>query len=268
MLPSAEENEKQLNNTTGSGEGFLYRYRDLEGKHADWVREIIQESKIYFASSKGFNDPFDCHVRFSSDISKADFKSHAEKLLIERGVPRQKRREILQTPRSIAEFVSNMERGVQDQIDRIGVLSLSATHENILMWSHYAFGHRGVCLQFQISAGSPSFAPALPVRYAPDLPVPNVFFRAEESLDRYMAMLFTKAADWAYEKEWRLANARLGPGHRRFLEHELVGVILGANIAPAHREAVLTWVKSRTAPLTIYQAHQHPRRYALSFSAL
>ncbi len=266
MLPSAEENERQLSDLDGPGEGFLYRYRNLVDDHATWVREIIQESILYFSSPKNFNDPFDCRARFSSDISKTEFKSKARDLLIERRIPRKQRRKILRTPRSPKVFASNIAQGMQTEIDRMGVLSLSATHENILMWSHYTCGHRGVCLQFKVTAASPFFAPALPVQYSEELPIPTLFGIDHE--ERVKAILFTKAADWRYEREWRLLYAESGPGHRNFPPSLLSGVILGANISPADRQMITDWAKLKKDPFAMYQAERHPEKYSLIFQEL
>ena len=88
MLPTAEENDRQLRDES-LGSGFLYRYRDLEGPRAEWVRQIVVDSQIYFASPADFNDPFDCRVRFRTDGPTEELRDNLEKLLCERGSPRE-----------------------------------------------------------------------------------------------------------------------------------------------------------------------------------
>jgi hypothetical protein len=151
MLPIADENDCALRDEAGTSEGYLYRYRDLVGDRAEWVRQILVESTLYFASPASFNDPFDCKARFRRDLSLREFRTKANDLLAAHGVPRGERRKMLQARRSPEEFVLKVAQGLQEKVDAVGVLSLSSTHENILMWSHYACGHRGVCLQFRVT---------------------------------------------------------------------------------------------------------------------
>jgi len=52
------------------------------------------------------------------------------------------------------------------------------------------------------------------------------------------ALILTKASDWAYEDEWRVIDHETGPGLKAFPEELLVGVILGARMAPDDRRYV------------------------------
>ena len=84
-----------------------------------------------------------------------------------------------------------------------GVACFSEDVDNILMWAHYADGHRGFCLEFDTK--DETFSKAHPVVYSNLLPALNmadVFIR--NSRNNLMAIYTTKAASWAYEKEWRL----------------------------------------------------------------
>jgi len=77
-----------------------------------------------------------------------------------------------------------------------------------LMWSHYANGHTGVCVEFtvrdrnQLTGG---FLP-VPVRYEPTAPVLRPYAGI---LDEQIEAVFTtKALCWQYEKEWRTFPTR------------------------------------------------------------
>ena len=259
-------NDGALRDTRGTGEGFLYRYRDLVGKRAEWVRQILIESKLYFASPADFNDPFDCKARYRTDISPEHFQDRANALMRERGMPRKERRRALRSTVPIRQFASNVAEGFQKEIDRIGVLSLSSTHENILLWSHYACGHRGVCLQFRVSVDLPFLGGALDVHYSHEMPTPTLF--GEDPYDRVKAILLTKAIDWKYEREWRVIQPDSRPGPRSFHPSLLSGLILGANISPQNRDMVLSWVEQRRDPLSVYTAERDPEHFSLVFRSL
>jgi hypothetical protein len=80
-----------------------------------------------------------------------------------------------------------------DEHKRIGVISLSQAPDNLLMWSHYAHGHNGVCVGLVFNE-SESPKPR-PIDYRSLIPFVN-----ESEPDSY---LFVKSSDWAYEKEYR-----------------------------------------------------------------
>lgn len=266
MLPLADENERALRDEAGTGEGYLYRYRDLVGERAAWVRQIIVEAELYFASPASFNDPFDCKARFRGDIPPEEFEAKANALMRDRGMSRRERRKALRSAPAPVDLAVRVATGLQREVDLVGVLSLSSSHENILMWSHYAFGHRGVCLQFRVSTDPDFLAGALPVAYSAELAIPTLFGR--DHWERVEALLLTKAADWSYEREWRVLDPHAGPGLRRFPANLLTGLILGSNMSASDRHAVIDWVRSSKSPLEIYQAERHPDRYALQFEKI
>jgi hypothetical protein len=86
--------------------------------------------------------------------------------------------------------------------------SFSETHDNELMWAHYASNYSGICLEYQYDMLSEKFgdtpqAELLPIEYSRKL------FRVEEALlfdDPQTAreILRQKKSSWSYEKEWRL----------------------------------------------------------------
>src|SRR3972149_3744990 len=69
--------------------GFPYRYRDLVGPRSEWIKQIVVDSQVYFASPADFNDPFDCRVRFRTDGSLDALRQNLNQLLRERGYSRE-----------------------------------------------------------------------------------------------------------------------------------------------------------------------------------
>jgi Protein of unknown function (DUF2971) len=92
----------------------------------------------------------------------------------------------------------------------IGVLCLMnlAKHESssdeILSWSHYAGGHRGVAIGFRVRKELPAnlFSYAHEVQYYDVKPVVDVLNK--ERFTGHGAL--AKASCWKYEKEWRLLS--------------------------------------------------------------
>ena len=118
-----------------------------------------------------------------------------------------------------------MSQGFHDAASSLGILCLSNTNSNILLWSHYAANHTGVCLGFAATNYTPFFGSAQKVKYSRAYPAIDVTSEDHEELAE--SLLLTKSEDWQYEKEWRIFDFQ-GSGVRTFSEHCLREVILGA----------------------------------------
>jgi hypothetical protein len=216
-----------------------------------------------------FNDPFDCRPRFSSHATKAQHRAYMLRNLRNK-MPdigaQQLRREVKELLKSrdqvLPRIVEDASRDLNKKLDQeIGIFCLSARPDHILMWSHYADAHTGLCLRFDAGPDSP-LRNARPVRYASEYAVCDfVTSSHEESID---AMIYTKAKEWAYEEEWRIHTiSPVGPGVQKISPQILTGVILGARISDADRKAVLSWVRTRQIPCEIMQAHLAEHEYRI-----
>jgi hypothetical protein len=154
---------------------FLYKYRSLAGKpERKRVHEIIgkrawpwgrRKSEIYYPKPEQINDPFDCRMppikssspRFArSRIAATRARTDSERVdnwhkFEESRVRSDAELEELNRPLSAdeeREFKEIFSSEVKAKLKTTGVLSLSAIDDNVLMWSHYADSHKGICLKF------------------------------------------------------------------------------------------------------------------------
>jgi len=146
--------------------------------------------------------------------------------------------------------------------ESIGIFCLSACKDNLLMWSHYADGHRGICLEFSTSQDQLFGCRLDPVVYK-ELH-PELFVTDNVNLEWTRRYLTTKARDWSYEREWRIINCP--PGARTAPHEELSGVILGCSIPASDRQEVLEWARARPVPIQVYQAGREEGAFRLRFS--
>jgi len=245
----------------------LYRYRHLQGDHREWTKKIITDSVIYFASPLSFNDPFDCKVHYQSSLSPKQLKLKYSELIkkkqphLNRKLRREKAVADLASL-SPAKFLAQMEIGMQDAANNIGVLSLSATNRNILLWSHYAAGHSGLCLKFQIADNNSFLEFTQPVTYSPEYPKIDILDSSPE--EQVRAFLRTKAIDWEYEEEWRIIDVKKGPGYKTVPHEMLSEIIFGAKMHPKDKEAIIEWVKKREPPIQLSQASLSNDQYTLT----
>jgi hypothetical protein len=244
---------------------YLYRYRHLHGEHREWTRKILTDSIVHFANPSSFNDPFDCKIHYRSSFSMQELqRQHVSR--IKRRITtlnrKQRRERVVTDIKSVKpeKFITDFTNSLQKSINKVGVLSLSATDQNILLWSHYAAGHTGLCLKFAATNHTPFFGCAQPVIYSDAYPNLSIVSSAAENVD---AFLLTKACDWRYEQEYRIIDFTNGAGNRRFASELCVAVIFGARMAQADKEEVIEWTKSRKSCIELFEASIVPGAFSL-----
>lgn len=239
---------------------ILYRYRSLAGNGMDRLREIISQNQMYFSNPSAFNDPFDCRPVFSLQGTAREQEAYFHGVYsrqapyLDRAARRAEVRRVLKSadkspvrPEAIRNFADFYYANISG---RVGLLCLTEAPDDILMWSHYAASHTGVCLGFATDRSS--FSTALRVRYELARPVVNpIKQNADEMLE--MALL-TKAKHWEYEREWRVIRYRAGAGLYQHDPSELVEVIIGCQIGQEAADIVEEMVASHPSKPRLLRA--------------
>jgi hypothetical protein len=104
----------------------LFKYHALNEN----TFSAIEESYIYHSDVTRFNDPFDCSARLISKFYKKNTY-----------------------PKYPGDVVNKL-------LGHIGVACFSKTNRSILMWSHYAKDHTGICIEynsFELNWNSPKY---------------------------------------------------------------------------------------------------------------
>ena len=157
-----------------------------------------------------------------------------------------------------------------------GVLSLTNSPENLLMWAHYANSHNGFVLQLDESHeffGTKSIDGVefglTKVEYSDSRPV--LSHRSIKS----PTVLYRKSPEWTYENEWRLVRP-LGDAHKTIdakpypialfeIPFDAIkGVIIG--VAVSHEERVKIFELLGTSErkhITIFQTRLCDENYQL-----
>src|SRR5438270_10833196 len=101
---------------------YLYKYRSLSGESFRYTQSILTRNIVYLASVAAFNDPFEGHFK------------------------------LVMPPETLIEQRQNEAWANQQANSRVrneaAVLSLTERRDGVLMWSHYADHHRGICIEF------------------------------------------------------------------------------------------------------------------------
>lgn len=119
------------------------------------------------------------------------------------------------TPRNIKKKYNNRidSEKYQKYLDFSGVISLTETKDNLLMWSHYAKEHTGVVVEFQINELEPYSLFNMNPYLTEDRFFSKVHYRKTRHYDdtddlfssenMSMHYFFSKSDEWIYEKEFR-----------------------------------------------------------------
>jgi len=261
--------------TTSSIE-HLYKFRSLATPELrQRVKPIFSNAEIHFSRRKHFNDPFDCLPTVSTDFTKAELFAYLEDLsaiekpALDARIRTQLNRESTNdffNGKRRDEIIGNLRRRIETTADEPGIFSMAREVDHVLMWSHYADSHRGICLRFKATDTTPFFGLAQKVEYQADRPALNLVCDPPDVI--FKKALLTKADFWGYENEYRILDPFKGPGVQTFPHELLDGVYLGANIEPEDRSLVRQWVKDHASQAEVYEASFHPDMFALKFERI
>jgi len=240
----------------------LYKYRSLSllGENYERTKGILTDNKIYFPTYTEFNDPFDCNLHVSHIVAPEALRRKFRQLNPD------KSESDIDAMVAAASSTSELEKrrkdirsGIHDAQKNLGILTMSARRDHIVMWSHYADSHRGICLEFAVSDSMLFGCSLTPIIYQKEYPKLNVC--DEMTLPWAKEYLSIKSYDWSYEEEWRIIYRE--HGFHGFPSNELTGVILGARISQENRQMVLACLSARQYPVRVYDAREKENEFGL-----
>lgn len=174
---------------------ILYKYYPVE----PWLPKLFTGASIKFSSRTTFNDPLDSHPAYRID-SGQDGRKSVKDALIREGMKGPKLiRELNRVLRRTAEAKSFGPLLGNSTLDQVGILCLTESWENALLWAHYSRSHTGICIGFDTRMDV--FRLARPISYSKKAPV--ITRPYDESDEMVRKAFFCKDECWGYEKEWR-----------------------------------------------------------------
>ncbi len=252
----------------------LYKYRPID----EWTIKGLKEKTIHFKCPAEYNDPFDCRLNLIIDGTDEQWESYRQRMGISL--------DELNSYKANRKITSGNSGKYYKEIHRHSLLTIriscfSEVSDNILMWSHYADSHKGICLMFETikfdtiqymvfnkedlqynsSNLPPDHSGIIRVRYAEKLP--EAYNHLEYDKDKIAPFLMTKSIDWAYEKEWRmmLPKEALKTENPRYLDNQLKGIIFGLSCSDENKNLVKDIVSGQG--VNFYQATAIKNEYKL-----
>jgi len=260
------------------GHRFLYHWARF---CAERLRALLRDRQIYCSNPALLNDPWDCKPHFNTEIlsDPAERQKYAEwaVALCQRKSPmppyaqEQMRKTLLHDPDAAAKLTNQLSAEMISSIaDQYRVYCMGLDPKNLLMWSHYADSHRGICLGFSLC--NEIFCTALRCEYSAAFPTLPLYDDSDEAT---LLALLAKSDVWRYENEYRLvvqkeATAWPDPqllkldGHfLKFPQGALVSIITGCQ---ADHNQIQDLVHSVEPGVRVRRATRVPNRFEIAIS--
>lgn len=273
------------------------------------AKAVLSSSKLRWSTPTLFNDPFDIQFDLHIDVDRESVKSQVLDLqwnafysdepppvgnkfgevisLVRQKFPKLSREEFNrefgeafdESFEVLNRILPQTQKKIRDEMAVSKVLCLSDIKDNILMWSHYADEHKGLVLKFgPIPELDSAWGKAQPVQYTKNMPR----FFTEEFLAKMSSgqvsidtrkvidcLVYSKAIDWAYEKEWRIYAGRGWSTEIYedvpFDPQELLAVYFGCKMPDDDCHNFATLVAQRYPHAKIIQAQKAEREFELVF---
>lgn len=196
---------------------------------------------LWFSDPQDFNDPYDCNLLFDTDNNAREIRDFItrEKLrklrvgdakLLQNNTDELVNR-FLRNPNGLRKALHAISKRF---IDNYGICCFSEDPYELLLWSHYADKHRGVCIKFDINQDLDFFRFPLKVDYPANYPLFNYIRASLNPSPSQMTIQFffaTKPYNYRYETEVRIIkeNATSTPhrGAIKFRKEALIEVVFG-----------------------------------------
>ena len=239
---------------------------------ADGLIRLLENKSIRFTQPEFLNDPYECHVTLDTNARQklvSDFYAY----LIEKEPSKEKchlqERAEANEP-SLVEMALKQFRTLRSEL---GVLSLTESPMNLLMWAHYGDEHRGAVVEIDIqhhslfkpSKDDTEFSGFFAVNYSAEkiAGIPN----RETVIDS----LLTKSTDWQYENEWRFIRTTNLLRHAKDQIYVadidpavIKQVIFGARFPDELLESAATKLKSETFKhVEVNKAVMNPHKFGM-----
>lgn len=248
----------------------LFKYEAIN----EFSLRNLKNASLFFKAPKDFNDPYDCSLCEASFVFDDNDRVNLFNHFIQSGMLGNVAliNSINEIPVQWVGRVDATIRGcipdIEDnQLNKKGCTCFSENNNHILMWSHYANAHKGMCLEFDTSFDP--FNKAFPVSYSPDFPQINpvkVILSPDDDmiLEESVKPLLTKYECWRYEAEWRLFHKEPRKVYGYPVE-ALKAVYFGTAVDVADIEIVCLILQGQCRDIKFFRGRKGTQRYEITF---
>lgn len=209
---------------------LIYKYTPHNKCHK---YDIIKHKELWFANIDSLNDPLDSNLAYRQKYNPDEIKEYWENFIADKPAFKSLD-EVLSKWGDNESFTREQTRIFEYIKSKIGVLCMSKTPKNILMWAHYANRHQGIVYGFDADLFGFSKTNNLTdfpyiINYPCDRKYEILSYTKDrqERIEQFKKSLTTKAIDWAYEEEVRFIDLKKSSFARKFNPNCLKSIIFG-----------------------------------------
>ena len=165
----------------------IYKYRSCD--NLNHIQEILRDGEFYFADWRELNDPMEGYFKYYN-----------------------------------ADHSSDELRKIVQSKDNYGISCFSLTNDEILLWSHYANNHKGLCIEIDTDFERSEDVSLEVIKYQNTIPWVK---RDDGRLRTGKEILSSKIYKWNYEQEIR---AFCEGKHTKHKVGRITKIILGIRV--------------------------------------
>lgn len=250
---------------------MVYKYRDWKN---DFHRKILLHQEIFIPSPRKFNDPFDCRIPIAYHLLKDDEKLAKEYFnqAVDRHFPEYSKEKHDQEVVKLLdegrykneEFIkSQNQKWIETMHDRLGVFSVTAVNDNVLMWAHYSNNHQGFCVGFDSAMLFRYLGGGGEIHYVEEFPT---ILPTEDFTTQQRMQINTKASYWDYEIEYRLTKMNCANEIITIPKEIITKVILGYKIPESDEKDILKLISIELPHVKIFKTK--PKELGFEFDLI
>lgn len=228
---------------------YFYKYRSIKR-----AIEFLNNSSIYFSNYKDFNDPFESACKWKLDFTPKEYFDAFQRMGKDFFASATKAEEIRL---GYIDGKDLLKRSTDKILNGFAYFCMAEKPDNILMWSHYADSHKGVCFKFDLLQDLNTFCNTVPVDY-------NAEYLEFDTLNgNPYAIITRKSPDWAYEHEHRTIKVNVH-GLHVIKKDVLVEIIFGCRTSDDDKTRIRDLVRNNGFNrISFSEAVVNPEAYKL-----
>ncbi|MBB5439173.1 hypothetical protein HDC92_002860 [Pedobacter sp. AK017] len=188
----------------------------------DGLEYVLKTNTFKFTHPGEFNDPFDCNEKMIDVVISPQIE---KQFILEAGAKHGLPRKEIRKHFNKIGGNSHYHKILKEKKKDFKVSCFSEISDDVLMWSHYADKHKGMCIGFDLNLICPDYV-LYPVNYIDE--VQKIDGMANTPYVFYYWATF-KAARWSYEREIR-AVSKNGKSIIVYPKDAVREVIFGCNV--------------------------------------
>lgn len=233
----------------------------------NYALDCITNQKLWMSSPKQFNDPFDCVVNVdyeheALEISRSILEFFVGETEACKMLNSHLGKEALKKSYEVLRAgMSNFDRQTEQSIYVSCFSEIDNVH-SLRMWAHYANNHKGVCVEYDFTDVNKACAfGCIPVMYTNNYSLQRDYIR--DGVSRLLSLVYKKALEWEYEREWRLSAIIDGVDSIGYKVDFSVPkcIYLGSKAEERLKEEVHSYCVDKG--IALYQMRLHPGSYNL-----